>query len=492
MVANTAGADAPRDLKVLLGPWSAGGGRLHAKLAAALRDAIDRRALPPGTRLPSERELALQLVISRSTVVAAYDALRSEALVESRRGSGTRVARLPAVGPLGADTPLNPLYRSLIDTRTDDVFSLACAITGAHPAVGDAIAAVAAEAPSTILETTGYLPLGLPELRARLAELHTLGGLPTTPEQVIVTTGAQQAVNLCAALFAQAGDRVVVEVPSFAGSLDTFRAAAVGFLPVGVDSGGVDVDGVRDAIERDAPALAYVMPSFHNPTGVMLERRRREELAELADRSGVPLVEDNALEHMTLSADPLPPVAASGPRDAPVLTIGSFSKLAWGGLRVGWVRGPGAVMARLGALKARADLGTPMFDQAVAARLITELERLRNDRRAHLRAAFDLTTGVLRRQLPDWRWETPAGGPCLWIRLPHGTAGAFAQVALRYGVEVIPGEVMSPTGGHADYFRLPFTAPLDVLESVLGRLVDAWAAYDAGCTAVRVAPAVVV
>ena len=155
-----------------------------------------------------------------------------------------------------------PCTARLLDNGNDDVISLACAITGAHPAVGEAIAAVAADAPHTLLPHAGYLPLGLPELRARIADFHTRAGLPTAPEQVIVTTGAQQAVNLCAALYVQPGDRVVVESPSFAGTLDAFRAAGSRFVPVAIDDRGVDVRGVRDAIDHDAPALVYLMPSF--------------------------------------------------------------------------------------------------------------------------------------------------------------------------------------------------------------------------------------
>jgi DNA-binding transcriptional MocR family regulator len=480
------------DVEMALGSWSAGRGALHVKLANALRRAVDHRVLVPGRRLPSERELARQLVVSRSTVVAAYDALRGEGLLESRRGSGTRVAQLAPSTPLRNDVPLNPVFRSLLNDD-DNVISLACAINPVHPAVRDAVSGVAADAGEALLTRAGYLPLGLPELRARLAQHHTDAGLPTTPEQIIVTTGAQQAVNLCAALLVQPGDRVVVESPSFAGTIDAFRAAATRFVPVPVDTGGVDVRGVRDAIERDAPSLVYLIPTFHNPTGVLLERSRREELAELSQRHGVPIVEDNALEHMTLDDhDAPPPIAASAAGPTPIFTIGSFGKLAWGGLRVGWLRAPAAVVGRLGELKACADLGTPLFDQAVAARLLDDFDRMRDDRRAELQRGLALVREFLTRELPAWEWQPPAGGVSLWIRLPRGTAAAYAQVALRHGVEVIPGAVMSPTSSHGDYFRLPFTAPPEQLDVILHRLAAAWDAYTDDTTGSRSTPAVVV
>ena len=236
-----------------------------------------------------------------------------------------------------------------------------------------------------------------------------------------MTTGAQQAVNLCAALFVQPGDRVVVESPSFTGTLDAFRAAATRFVPVAIDDHGVDVRGVREAIDRDAPALVYLMPTFHNPTGVMLERNRRIELAELAHASGVPIVEDNALEHMTLDyADAVPPIAACGPPDAPVLTIGSFGKIAWGGLRGS--AGYAALrrsLGRLGEIKARADLGyadvRPSGRGAIARRLRPHAAT--TGRAVPRRLA--LTTDFLDRRLPEWQWHTPTGGVSLWVRLPR-------------------------------------------------------------------------
>ena len=156
------------------------------------------------------------------------------------------------------------------------------------------------------------------------------------------------------------------------------------------------------------------------------------------------------------------------------------------------MRGPAPLLGRLGEIKARADLGTPMFDQAVAALLLDEFDRMRRDRRTQLLAGLARTTDFLQQRLPDWQWRPPTGGVSLWVRLPRGTAAAYAQVAFRHGVEVIPGDVMSPAGGHGEYFRLPFTAPADVLELTLERLADAWAAYTNDTTAARAAPAVVV
>jgi DNA-binding transcriptional MocR family regulator len=219
------------------------------------------------------------------------------------------------------------------------------------------------------------------------------------------------------------------------------------------------------------------MPTFHNPTGVLLAPHRRRDLAELAADRGIPIVEDNALENAPLDDERPPPIAAFAPPDAPVLSAGSFSKAAWGGLRVGWLRGPTPMIARLTEFKAMNDLGSPLIDQAIAARIVPHLGDMRDDHRRWLNRNLALVSDLLATLLPSWRWRRPKGGPSLWVEIPSGTASAFAQVALRFGVEVIPGDQMSPTGDDRRHLRLPYTAEPTVLDETLQRLARAWEAY---------------
>jgi DNA-binding transcriptional MocR family regulator len=468
-----------QSLEVALGMWSDGPGPLHRKLRDALRRAIDEGRLAFGERLPSERDLAVRLAVSRSTVVAAYDALRSAGLLESRQGSGTRVALRRAGGRAAMSSPftVSPVYRTLIDAR-DDVISLACATFPAHPRVAEAAAEAIANDGDKLLSHTGYLPGGLPALREALADRHTALDTPTTPDQILVTTGAQQAVNLAAQLLVRPGDEVVVETPSFSGTIDIVRSQGARLCAVPVDDDGVDTHGVTRAVVHGNVAAIYLMPSFHNPTGALLAANRRRDLAELVAEHGAPLIEDNALENVPLDDDRLPPIAAYAPPDAPVLSAGSFSKSAWGGLRVGWLRGPVSLITRLAELKAMSDLGSPLFDQAIAARIVPHLDDMRADHRDILNRNLALVSEMLHELLPDWRWARPKGGPSLWIELPAGNASAYTQVALRFGVEVIPGDVMSPTGGDVRKLRLPYTAEPPVLTETVRRLAQAWHAYS--------------
>ncbi|MGH2601409.1 MAG: PLP-dependent aminotransferase family protein, partial [Dehalococcoidia bacterium] len=236
-------------IEPLLGHWSEGAGPLHRKLADALRQAIDRGHLAVGQRLPSERDLAARLSVSRSTVVAAYDSLRTDGLLESRRGSGTRVSGDPARRGLTSPMPLNPVYRSLIEDR-HGVIPLTAAAAAAHPRVAEALKVVSSDDAATLLRSIGYLPAGLPQLRERIAEMLSHDGLPTAVDQVIVTAGAQQALNLAASLFVRPGDDVVVESPSLAGTLDVFRSRGGRFAVSPVDDDGIDVREVRDIVAR--------------------------------------------------------------------------------------------------------------------------------------------------------------------------------------------------------------------------------------------------
>ena len=173
-----------QSIEAVLGMWSDGPGPLHRKLSDAVRAAVDDGRLPAGERLPSERDLAGRLAVSRSTVVTAYDTLRSEGVVESRQGSGTRVRGGPVGGGrVTGPEPLtvSPVYRTLIDVR-DDVISLACATFPAHPRVAEAATQVMTDDGEKLLAHHGYLPGGLPTLRQALADRLTMLGTPTSPE----------------------------------------------------------------------------------------------------------------------------------------------------------------------------------------------------------------------------------------------------------------------------------------------------------------------
>lgn len=465
----------------VLGGWSHASGPLYRLLAQALRTAILEGDIPAGTRLPAERALAEALAVSRTTVVAAYDGLEQEALITRRHGSGTWVESL-SLAKTGAYRPTSngslarsPLFETLL-SEPHDTIDLS---TGAPDALDglapDAFALADAEL-APLLTTTGYAPLGLPALRDAIALHLDRMGLPTTAKQVLVTSGAQQALALAATLYVQRGDSVMVENPTYFGALDTFRALGARLLPVAVDHEGLRTDILQRALGASLPRLLYLTPTFHNPTGAVLSQTRSRAIASLAGELGLPVIEDNAFADLGIRGEAPPPIASYAPSEA-ILTIGSMNKLFWQGLRVGWIRAPENILSRLARVKVIADLGTGTLTQAVALRLLTHIAEVKAARRQQLQERLTLATALLHEHLPDWTWAPPAGGFFLWIHLPHGDASEFAQIALRFGVIVTPGTVMSVDDSHQGYLRLPFLLRPDVLESGIQRLAQAWSMY---------------
>ncbi|MFF2080754.1 PLP-dependent aminotransferase family protein [Kitasatospora sp. NPDC058162] len=470
----------PAGLIDLLGDWSAAEGPLYRRLTGAFVRAVRAGDLRIGDRLPSERRLAEALSVSRATVVAVYDELRGSGLVETRRGSGTRVSggadvhRAPVDGRVRGGQATAVIQRLV--ARPPDLISLGQAAEAGGPDLAEALLDLVREDLPGLLLDAGYHPAGLPALRAAIAAHHTAHGLPTTPDQVVVTTGATQAVALSAQLYLGRGSTTIVESPGWPGCLDVLRAAGSRLVGVELDSDGIRIDRLADALARHRPALLYVMPTYHNPTGTLMSAGRRRRVAELAAEHGVTILEDSA-HAAALAPGQAPPPIAAEPAGATVLTVGSLAKAVWGGLRIGWIRAPQDTVARLARLKALDDLGSPVLDQALAARLLPALPALAPERDRILRERLATTTRLLAGQLPDWHWQEPQGGSVLWIRLPPGTdARIYAQLALRHGAEVIPGATMDPTGTHDNYIRLPYSFTPETAAELISRLSTAWAA----------------
>jgi DNA-binding transcriptional MocR family regulator len=472
----------PESLSAQLGPWSSRTGPLYRRLSEALRAAIERGEIETGARLPPERVLARQLAVSRTTVVQAYDVLRNDEWLESRQGSGTWVRRVPSSSQgVGEWIPPGPTTQMKRDTLLTGLMGrpgtidLTCAALPPLPGVVEAslegAARALAEAPDH-----GYSALGLPVLRRAIARHLERGGLPTYENQIVVTSGAQQAIALLGSLFLRRGDTALVESPTFLGTLDALGALGATLAALPVDSDGVRLEGLRDAVRQRPARLVYLTPTFHNPTGTTLPEGARREIARVCADAHVPLVEDDSLADVALGAPPPPPIAALAPR-APVLSVGSLSKLYWGGLRIGWVRAPEPVIMRLASAKLAADLGSSMLSQLAAVELLERAQEVRRLRRVQLLRQRDALAGELRRRLPEWSWTLPEGGLSIWVRLPHGDASEFAQVALRHGVSLLAGPALSADGGHRGYLRLVFVHEPDVIREVVDRLAKAWEAY---------------
>ncbi|MFQ6397038.1 PLP-dependent aminotransferase family protein [Nocardia sp. KC 131] len=457
----------PINVTERLGRWSAGRGPLYALLAAGLRRLIDDGDLSPGATLPPDRALATALAVGRSTVVSAYDLLHDEGRIVRRQGSGTRVAGTPRADRPG--TTSEPMFLDLLEPRSD-VISLACAAPDRPPSELTESYAAILPALAATTDDIGYYPSGHPVLRSAVAEYYRGRAVPTDPAQILVTTGGQQALSLLARAYLRAGDRVLVEAPTYPGALEAFReeAAVLAGLPPGLE-------GFAAAVRDQRPALAYVIPTFQNPTGSVLSTLARRRLAETAAIEGVPLIDDEVLAELGFPGHETPPPLATFADT--VITIGSLSKSVWGGLRVGWIRAPAPVVTKLARLRAVHDLGGNLPAQLAAAELLSRLDGLLRGQAPERARRHDHLRAELARRLPDW--ETPAveGGQTLWVRLPHGDGASFAQAALRHRVSILAGSGLDPTGGSESYLRIHFLHPLETLSVAVERLAEAWRTY---------------
>ncbi|RFU22261.1 MocR-like transcription factor YczR [Geodermatophilus marinus] len=449
------------ELAALLGPVEEVPGPRYAALARRVRELLTSGALPVGSRLPAERELAAVLGASRVTVASAYRQLREEGYAVTRHGSGT-VTELPAAGSVWH-----------LPTTDPGLLDLAHAAPEAAPQLVAAYAAALAALPAHVAGH-GYAPGGLPELRAAVAERFTARGLPTDPAQVVVTAGTGDATALVVEALLQPGDRVLVEHPTYPGAVELVAAAGGRCVPAAVDPDRPDdLVGTAALVARQSsPRLAFLMPDWSNPTGARLSAAGRRRLSATLWQHGVLAVVDEVTAELHLDGDPLPPFAAGLP-DAATVTVGGLSKAVWGGLRIGWVRTDTALAGRLAESLGRRQLSVGVLDQLAATSLVRDLDTVLGERRRLLRERRAVLLEELDRRLPEWRPTRPGGGLSLWCRLPAGTSSAaLAAAAAPRGLVLAEGAAFGTGHAFDDHLRLPFTLPAPRLREAVALLAE--------------------
>jgi len=458
----------PKRLIDSLGSWSARDGSLQKSLTAAIMDAIQQGTLQPGMRLPSERQLALLLAISRTTVVASFNSLRSSGWIESRAGSGTWVSKSRA-GTIKAETHALNLARSplmsILQTPEESAVDL---LTASPYPLNELIVPLLngiSEYASSVIEQRGYRPFGLPQLRDAVAHRFSVSGLPTSRDQILITTGGQQGISLICNLLLQRGDHVLAESPAYYGALDAMRVSGARILAIPLDDRGqLPTTLLLQRLAGMSPRMIYTTPTGQNPTGAIMSDYARGEIARGGAKYGVVVVEDEVLADLLLVGSRPRPIAAFAP-DANVLTIGSISKLIWPSLRVGWIRGPRPLIARLARLKTVFDLGSPLLPQVLAVALLEKLEDARLLRKRELLAKRNLMTRLINEHIPEAKFTIPKSGLCLWVKLPGIDSQALAQTTLRRGLAIGHGNLFSVDETHGQYVRLPFI----LSDELLGR-----------------------
>ncbi|HTS11930.1 MAG TPA: PLP-dependent aminotransferase family protein [Candidatus Limnocylindrales bacterium] len=463
---------------------------LYVQLRDQLRALVASGDLRSGDRIPASRELASQLGVHRTTVANAYAELESEGLIQGHVGRGTFICEVlakqftPAPRSNGNGHSNGSLrWEALFaDERGDEGLSRlmpvvppgTIAFTKASPSgemfpVEDfrrCCNAVIRSEGRRILEigsTDGYEPL-----KRGLMEMFRDEGLNVRNEQLLITDGCQQAIDLICKAFLRPGDAVALENPAYPGAIAIFANARVRTLAVGVaaDSSrigyaGLDLDALETVLMQNRVKLIFVTPDFHNPTGTSLPLAQRRRLLEIAAHYQVPVIEDHIYGRLRVMGTAVPSLKSLD-RTGCVIQIDSFSKIAFPGLRVGWCIGPESVIERLRLLKQSTDLHTDQLAQATMAEFLSRgyLARYAAKMSKVYRRKLETIQKGLERHMPEGTsWTRPEGGVSVWVTLPTGVDAAELLIHLRErGVLFVPGRFFYFQQPQPNTLRLSFAA----------------------------------
>lgn len=452
-----------RALTEMLGDWRNDHDTTYLALAARVRLLIAEGRLLPGTRLPAERPLAVALGVSRTTIVSAYSCLRDDGYLISAQGSGSVIThgnrpRTPRAQPEGIDfsQASPPALTDLAETYARALVQLPGAL-----AVG------------------GFDLVGLPDLRAAIAERYTQRGLPTQADQIMVTVGAQHAISLIARTILARGDRALVEAPTYPHAADALEAAGGRLVSIPVTPDGWDVDQAVNTIERTLPRLGYLMPTFHNPTGATMSADTRTAILTAAEQSGTILIIDETTGEFAFGAEtptPIVPFAtyATDDQRRRIITIGSVGKSIWGGVRVGWIRADTALLHRFLAVRAHGDLGTPALEQLLVTEYLPRLDTIIHGRARAFEATAHRIHDYLGHVVPEWDVPVPTGGISTWVNLGAPRSSALAAAARERGLSITSGPRFGIDGAFERRIRIPLTNTTDQVDAGVAVLADTW------------------
>jgi DNA-binding transcriptional MocR family regulator len=476
------------------------GSPLYVQIVEYIRRLIETDVLKPGVKLPATREFATDLGVDRATVVAAYDELVAQGLATAHVGQGTFVAaRAVAAAPWPRESPDPESLTAEINWRqcfsrtarisadwrppdlavqqaSEEMISFAGGMPDSSLFPIDAFRQVMHE----VLRTEGQGLLqytaasGYPPLRRYLAEYLVRKGLAVTEADILIVNGSQQGLDLVARTLLDPGDRVVVEGPSYPGALQIFRSYQTEVLTVPVGHDGIRRDILEGVMQRLAPKCIYVMPTFQNPTGATVGLEGRRELLAMAAKAQVPIIEDDF--HNELRYDGAPVISLRGlDRKGLVIAVGTFSKILFPGLRVGWIVAPSEVMERLIIAKRVSDFHTSALIQAAIYHFCRRrlLDQHMELMRREYRRRRDTLLQALRRYCPPHvTWTHPQGGFSLLLTLPTGVdTSSLLPEAAGAGVLYTPGTLFYVDGGGRNQLRLSFSdVPVERIEAGIQRL----------------------
>ncbi|WP_139997592.1 PLP-dependent aminotransferase family protein [Paenibacillus paridis] len=446
---------------------------LYQQIVDHIERAISYAELPPGSSLPSERKMAEQLGVNRSTIIQAYEELRASGLVESIVGSGTRVSLTKwGISPThtpnwrqytegGTFLPNLPLMRRIreVTLNSPTVINMASGELSSDLFPNETVSSILREQP--FQEHLGYDdPQGYEPLRKSLVHmLKQHNDIQTTESAMLITSGSQQSLYLITQCLLSPGDAVAIEDPSYSYSLPMFQSAGLRIYRLPVHEDGIDPDDITDLYRKHRIRMVFLNPNYQNPTGTTLSVAKRKQLLSIAAELRVPIVEDDPFSLTAFDGNvPLPLKAMD--TDGIVLYIGSLSKIAASGLRIGWMVAPQSVIERLTDARQQMDFGLSIMSQWVAERLLTseQFEPHLAQLRHSLFQKQQMMVQSLQEVLQDKVIFTPPlGGLNLWCKINQRIEdGKLLEEAMKRGVAFVPGSVYGSESGHV---RLSYAKP---------------------------------
>jgi GntR family transcriptional regulator / MocR family aminotransferase len=471
---------------------------LYMQVANFIEEQVQSEGLKPGAKLPSNRELAFTLGVSRTVVIEAYAELISKGIAVGKHGSGTYIGTPIQAANHAPGYPFHPnnhspwisdltkthalsreqdLEKMLRLTSNKGLISFAeqsspdilWPIPDFQKALKKVFASNGLEAVNQNPNNVNFLPLC-----ETISQILASEGISTQPENILITSGSQQGLSLVAQTLLHPGDAVLVETPTYYFAINLFHSMGVKMIGIPMDRDGMIMEHVENALAQQHPRLIFTMPTFHHPTGICMSSERRRKLVTLATQYNIPVLEDDFIGNIRLEGRAEPALKALD-RHGDVIYMGTFSKILMPGLRLGFLAAEKVVCDLIHSQKILADLGTSVLLQHALNEFITvgqyqiHLRRIRQE----YRRRRDEMVNALHQYLPqETTWIPPKGGRYIWLKLPFGlSSDDLFPVAIEEQVSFIPGRYFFPNDVDTTYLQLNFAAnPMETNREGIQRL----------------------
>ncbi|PAB55916.1 MocR-like pyridoxine biosynthesis transcription factor PdxR [Anaeromicrobium sediminis] len=457
---------------------------LYIQIKNQIRDKIYSKVFPQNYILPSERELSDMIKVNRSTIIKAYQELKSEGLIASEVGKGTYVVYTDEI------ENNEKLHNFINRFYWDEIYS-----ESSKQNYGDSISKIMkTDHGQRIISLSGGIPCpdsfpeeelkkihmnlvendmekvflhspvdGYMPLKNEISNLLLNRGIKASPKEIMISSGSQQGLDLIVRTFINSGDVVLVEEPTFFAALQLFKTIGAKVIGVPIDNDGMRTDILKYLIDKHNPKCIYTIPTFQNPTGITMSMERRHELLNISSKYNVPIIEDDPYGELRYEGEDFPTLKALD-RNNQVLYLSTFSKVIALGLRVGWIVAPEKVINKLSSLKQITDLHVNTLSQHTMYEFLKDGYYEKHVKRVKKEYLFKRNLMAMELQmdsLKECSFELPKGGYYIWYKVSNKlNSNSLIRRSVENGVNYMPGQLFyNKLGENNNYIRLNFTYP---------------------------------